>query len=97
MLLQILFQIFMLVCVVGLASAYPGDVFRYADEDTKQSHYMEGEPGTRVSGGWAFESPEGKNYELTYQADELGFQPQAEYIPLQVIISCSFLYPRKFR
>lgn len=93
----IFFQIFMLVCVVGLASAYPGDVFRYADEDTKQSHYMEGEPGTRVSGGWAFESPEGKNYELTYQADELGFQPQADYIPLQVIISCSILCPKKFR
>ena len=74
----------MLVFVVGLATAYPGDVFRYADENTKQSHFMEGEPGTKVSGGWTFETPEGKNYEMTYQADDQGFQPKADYIPLQV-------------
>ena len=74
----------MLVFAVGLVSAYPGDVFRYSDETSKQSHFMEGEPGSQVSGGWQFESPEGKNFELTYKADELGFQPQADYLPLQV-------------
>ena len=74
----------MLVFVAGLAYARPGDVFRYADENTKQSQYMEGEPGTKVSGGWAFETPEGNNYEMTYKADEMGFQPKADYIPLQV-------------
>ncbi len=58
----------MLVLAVGLAAAYPADeVFRYADEDTKQSHYMEGEPGVNVNGGWEFESPEGRNYMLTYK------------------------------
>jgi len=78
-------KVFMLVLAVGLAAAYPADeVFRYADEDTKQSHYMEGEPGVNVNGGWEFESPEGRNYMLTYKANEMGFQPEADYLPLQV-------------
>ncbi len=66
------FKVFMLVLAVGLAAAYPADeVFRYADEDTKQSHYMEGEPGVNVNGGWEFESPEGRNYMLTYKVSRL--------------------------
>lgn len=75
----------MLVFAIGIAAAYPADVFRYADEDTKQMHYMEGEPGVNVNGGWEFESPEGRNYMLTYQANDMGFQPQADYLPIQVI------------
>ena len=74
----------MLVFAVGFVSAYPGEVFRYSDEASKQSHFMDGEPGTKVAGGWEFESPEGKNFKMTYKADELGFQPQADYLPLQV-------------
>jgi len=66
------------------AIAYPGEVFRYNDDLTKQSHYMEGEPGTGVSGGWTFESPEGNEYALSYKADDLGFQPEANYLPVQV-------------
>jgi hypothetical protein len=74
----------MLVFALGVAAAHPSDIFRYSDEDTKQSHFMEGEAGTKVNGGWEFEAPEGKSYKLTYQADEMGFQPQADYLPLQV-------------
>ena len=59
------------------------DLFRYEDEETGQSHYMTGEPGKAVEGGWAFTNPEG-NYELVYKADEGGFQPQAAHIPVPV-------------
>merc|ERR1719464_2222328 len=54
----------------------PNDVFRYEDEATGQSHYMTGEPGMAVEGGWTFTNPEG-SYELVYKADEGGFQPEA--------------------
>jgi hypothetical protein len=77
-------QLLLLVWMATSAIAYPGDVFRYDDDLTKQSHFMEGEPGSRVSGGWAFESPEGNQYQLNYVADDLGFQPEANYIPVQV-------------
>merc|ERR1711971_666568 len=61
----------------------PNDVFRYEDEDTGQSHYMTGEPGKAVEGGWTFTNPEG-SYELVYKADEGGFQPEAAHIPVTV-------------
>ena len=61
----------------------PDDVFRYEDEATGQSHYMTGEPGMAVEGGWTFTNPEG-SYELVYKADEGGFQPEAAHIPVSV-------------
>merc|ERR1711971_909345 len=61
----------------------PKDVFRYEDEATGQSHYMTGEPGKAVEGGWTFTNPEG-SYELVYKADEGGFQPEAAHIPVPV-------------
>merc|ERR1711988_248435 len=61
----------------------PKDVFRYEDEETGQSHYMTGEPGKAVEGGWTFTNPEG-SYELVYKADEGGFQPEAAHIPVPV-------------
>merc|ERR1712238_344440 len=61
----------------------PDDVFRYEDEATGQSHYMTGEPGKAVEGGWTFTNPEG-SYELFYKADEGGFQPEAAHIPVPV-------------
>merc|ERR1712172_428465 len=61
----------------------PNDVFRYEDEATGQSHYMTGEPGMAVEGGWTFTNPEG-SYELVYKADEGGFQPEAAHIPVSV-------------
>merc|ERR1712238_66517 len=61
----------------------PDDVFRYEDEATGQSHYMTGEPGMAVEGGWTFTNPEG-SYELVYKADEGGFQPEAAHIPVPV-------------
>merc|ERR1712238_285125 len=61
----------------------PDDVFRYEDEATGQSHYMTGEPGKAVEGGWTFTNPEG-SYELVYKADEGGFQPEAAHIPVPV-------------
>lgn len=57
------------------------EVFRYEDKETKQSHYMEGNPGNSVNGGWEFVAPEGVNYELEYVANNKGFQPQANHIP----------------
>merc|ERR1711963_535957 len=59
----------------------PKDVFRYEEAD--QSHYMTGEPGKAVEGGWTFTNPEG-TYELVYKADETGFQPEAAHIPVPV-------------
>merc|ERR1712110_323005 len=61
----------------------PNDVFRYEDEATGQSHYMTGEPGKAVEGGWTFTNPDG-SYELVYKADEGGFQPEAAHIPVSV-------------
>jgi len=60
------------------------EVFRYEDEETKQSQFMEGEPGTSVNGGWQFVAPEGLAYELEYVADNNGFQPKANHIPLPI-------------
>merc|ERR1712156_467628 len=65
------------------AKRSPQDVFRYEDEETGQSHYMTGEPGKAVEGGWTFTNPEG-SYELVYKADEGGFQPEAAHIPVPV-------------
>merc|ERR1719340_207011 len=59
------------------------DVFRYEDEETGASHYMTGEPGKAVEGGWAFTNPDG-TFKLVYKADEMGFQPEAEHIPVPV-------------
>jgi len=61
----------------------PQDVFRYEDAETGQSHYMTGEPGKAVEGGFTFTNPEG-SYELVYKADEMGFQPEAAHIPISV-------------
>ena len=61
----------------------PNDVFRYEDEATRQSHYMTGEPGMAVEGGWTFTNPEG-SYELVYKADEGGFQPEAAHSPVSL-------------
>lgn len=59
------------------------DVFRYDDKETGQSHYMTGEPGKKVEGGWTFTNADG-TYELVYKADKGGFQPEAEHIPVAV-------------
>ena len=59
------------------------DVFRYDDEETGQSHYMTGDPGKAVEGGWAFTNSDG-TFELVYKADEMGFQPEDEHIPVYV-------------
>merc|ERR1711976_306386 len=59
------------------------DVFRYDDEKTGQSHYMTGDPGASVEGGWAFTNPDG-TFKLVYKADEGGFQPAADHIPVAV-------------
>merc|ERR1711981_1146843 len=59
------------------------DVFRYDDEETGQSHYMTGDPGTSVEGGWTFTNSDG-SFNLVYKADEGGFQPEADHIPVAV-------------
>ena len=43
------------------------DVFCYDDEETGQSHYMTGDPGKAVEGGWAFTNSEG-TFELVFAA-----------------------------
>merc|ERR1712079_493861 len=70
-----------LLVLISVATAK--DVFRYDDEETGQSHYMTGDPGTSVKGGWAFTNPDG-TFELVYKADEGGFQPAADHIPISV-------------
>jgi len=71
-----------LVALLGIAIDAK-DVFRYVDEETGQSHYMTGDPGNSVEGGWTFTNADG-TFELVYKADEGGFQPEAEHIPVAV-------------
>merc|ERR1711988_958673 len=66
---------------MGAGLAIAKDVFRYEDEETGQSHYMTGEPGKAVEGGWKFTNGDG-TFELVYKADEAGFQPEADHIPV---------------
>ena len=44
---------------------------------------MTGDPGSSVEGGWTFTNSDG-TFELAYKADEAGFQPEAEHIPIPV-------------
>merc|ERR1711933_200029 len=67
-----------LLVLTGVTTAK--DVFRYEDEETGQSHYMTGDPGQSVEGGWKFTNGDG-TFELTYKADEEGFQPTADHLP----------------
>ena len=71
------------VLVGILAAAAQGkELFRYEDEETGQVHYMSSLPDGAVEGGWKFDAPEGKSFELTYTASkETGFVPQADYLP----------------
>lgn len=71
------------IFILGIVAihAKPREVFRYEDKETKQAHYMEGDPGTSVNGGWEFVAPGGDNYELEYVANNKGFQPLANHIP----------------
>jgi len=71
-----------LVVILGI-TVNAKDVFRYVDEETGSSHYMTGDPGKSVEGGWSFTNADG-TYELVYKADEGGFQPEAEHIPVAV-------------
>jgi len=70
--------------LLGIVFINANEVFRYEDTEAGLSHYMEGEPGTSVNGGWEFVDPEGANYELNYVADANGYQPQAKHIPVHV-------------
>lgn len=59
-----------LLALAGVSHAVPLEVFRYsnADESSGQAlHYMSGEPGNDVEGGWQFQSPEGKTFALNYR------------------------------
>merc|ERR1711884_82198 len=71
-----------LVVILGI-TVNAKDVFRYVDEETGDSHYMTGDPGKSVEGGWSFTNADG-TYELVYKADEGGLQPEAEHIPVAV-------------
>merc|ERR1712004_454940 len=71
-----------LVVILGI-TVNAKDIFRYGNEETGQSHYMTGEPGKKVEGGWTFTNADG-TYKLVYKADEGGFQPEAEHIPVAV-------------
>jgi len=70
--------------VLALIHVNAKDVFRYVDDESGQSHYMTGEPGKSVEGGWTFTNADG-SFELVYKADENGFQPKAEHIPEPVV------------
>ena len=42
---------------------------------------LKGDPGQSVEGGWKFTNGDG-TFELTYKADEEGFQPTADHLPV---------------
>ncbi len=69
-----------LVLVLAVTLIRGAEIFRYTDE-VGGEHYMNGEPGVAVDGGWTFVSPEGEQIALTYEADELGFRPQGAHLP----------------
>ncbi|CAH0554726.1 unnamed protein product [Brassicogethes aeneus] len=45
------------------------------------SVHEQGIGGVQAIGGFSFQSPDGKNYQLTYVADENGFRPQGAHLP----------------
>ena len=72
--------------VLGIASIQASaiEIFRYDDTETGQAHFMEGDPGSSVTGGWEFSAPEGDSFKMSYAADENGFQPQGDHLPAHV-------------
>ena len=71
------------IVLLFIGTTLAKDVFRYVDEETGQSHYMTGDPGQSVEGGWTFTNADG-SFELVYKADKMGFQPEAAHLPIPV-------------
>merc|ERR1711920_330007 len=74
--------VIVLLMLAGCATAK--DIFRYVDEDTGSTHYMTGEAGKAVEGGISFTADD-MEYALTYKADENGFVPTADHLPVSVV------------
>merc|ERR1712223_166343 len=74
--------VIVLLMLAGCATAK--DIFRYVDEDTGSTHYMTGEAGKAVEGGFSFTADDSE-YILTYKADENGFVPAADHLPVAVV------------
>merc|ERR1712223_938801 len=74
--------VIVLLMLAGCATAK--DIFRYVDEDTGSTHYMTGEAGKAVEGGFSFTADD-MEYALTYKADENGFVPTADHLPVAVV------------
>jgi len=43
---------------------------------------LNGEPGVNVDGGFGFVDEDGNGFDLTFVADENGYQPQGEGLPV---------------
>jgi len=74
----------LLLLGIALLQASGKEIFRYKDAETGQAHFMEGEPGSSVNGGWEFAAPEGDSFKMNYAADENGFQPTGDHLPVHV-------------
>merc|ERR1711881_248834 len=75
---------FVIVLLMLAGCATWEDIFRYVDEDTGSTHYMTGVAGKAVEGGFSFTADDGE-YTLTYKADENGFVPTADHLPVAVV------------
>ncbi|XP_065566121.1 cuticle protein CP14.6-like [Artemia franciscana] len=53
-----------------------------ASETGRQISLPDDEPGTAVSGSYSFVGDDGKTYTVSYVADENGFQPKADHLPV---------------
>lgn len=54
-------KVFILIGVcVSMALAAEQEVFRYDDPEQKSFHFMNGEPGVDVNGGFGFAAPDGE-------------------------------------
>ncbi len=61
-------------------------MFSYETKDDESGvvtgyHYLNGDPGVRVDGGFGFTDEEGRSYDLTFEADENGYRPSADFLP----------------
>ncbi len=61
----------------GRADGGGNQVFSYETVDDYGAatgyHYLNGEPGVNVDGGFGFTDEEGRNFDLTFVADENGY------------------------
>jgi len=82
--MEVVFLLGAFLCLVCAAPVSTISIFRAVDEETGQMQWMDGNPGVKVNGGHSYEGPNGTIFNLTFTADENGYQPEGSHLPTQV-------------